>query len=115
MAAPDPQRECRAAHLPQPAQPFRRRHGGTGSPAGSCSQRGANRPGRICSPEEAEREFVAAQRAGVRLIALGEPEYPDRLQAIYDAPPLVAVRGQIATLLQPMVAMVGSRMRRALE
>ena len=37
---------------------------------------GANRPGRICSQEDAEREFVAARRAGVALIALGEPEYP---------------------------------------
>jgi DNA processing protein len=70
---------------------------------------GANRPGRIYSQEEAEREFAAARRTGVILIALGEPEYPARLQAIYDAPPLITARGELATLARPMVAMVGSR------
>jgi DNA processing protein len=70
---------------------------------------GASRTGRICSQEDAERELVAARRAGVALVALGEPGYPGRLQAIYDAPPLIAVRGEIASLGRPMVAMVGSR------
>ena len=31
---------------------------------------------------------------GVSLVALGEPDYPLRLQMIDDAPPLIAVRGQ---------------------
>jgi DNA processing protein len=70
---------------------------------------GASRTGRICSQEDAERELVAARRAGVALVAVGEPGYPGRLQAIYDAPPLIAVRGEIASLGRPMVAMVGSR------
>jgi DNA processing protein len=70
---------------------------------------GASRTGRICSQEDAERELAAARRAGVALVALGEPEYPGRLQAIYDAPALIAVRGEFASLGRPMVAMVGSR------
>jgi DNA processing protein len=70
---------------------------------------GASRTGRVCSQEDAERELLAARRAGVALVALGEPEYPGRLQAIYDAPPLIAVRGELASLGRPMVAMVGSR------
>lgn len=70
---------------------------------------GAARPIRIASVEEAEREVAAARRMGIRLIALGEPDYPLRLQAIDDAPPLLAVRGKIVVLAEPAVAMVGSR------
>jgi DNA processing protein len=70
---------------------------------------GAARAGRICSQEEAERELRAAARLGVELVALGEPEYPARLAAIADAPPLIGVRGQPGCLQRPMVALVGSR------
>lgn len=70
---------------------------------------GAKRPIKVASLEEAERELIASRRLGISLIALGEPEYPACLQAIDDAPPLLAVRGRIATLGEPAVAMVGSR------
>ena len=70
---------------------------------------GAERPGRICSQEEAERELRAAERIGVRFVALGEADYPARLAATDDAPPLLAVRGPIAALARPMLAIVGSR------
>jgi len=43
------------------------------------------------------------------LIALSESDYPPRLMMIDDAPPLLAVRGNLATLMQPMVAIVGAR------
>lgn len=70
---------------------------------------GAERPGRICTIEEAAREMELARRHGVSLVALGEPDYPSRLRRIDDAPPLIAVRGQATTLKNPMVAIVGSR------
>lgn len=70
---------------------------------------GADRPGRICTIEEATREFELARRHGVTLVALGEPDYPWRLRMIDDAPPLIAVRGRATTLTSPMVAIVGSR------
>jgi DNA processing protein len=63
----------------------------------------------IYSREEAEREIAAAQRLGVQFVAVGEPDYPRRLQAIDDAPPLLAVRGARAALAMPAVAIVGSR------
>jgi DNA processing protein len=46
---------------------------------------------------------------GVVFIGLGEPHYPRRLQAIDDPPPLIAVKGTLSALAQPMAAMVGSR------
>ena len=49
---------------------------------------GAARPGRICPIDEAEREIAAARRFGVSLIASCEPDYPQRLRMIDDAPPL---------------------------
>jgi DNA processing protein len=70
---------------------------------------GAVKPARLCSRDEAERELAAASRLGAALVALGEPDYPPRLRMIDDAPPLIAVRGRISTLAQPMIAVVGSR------
>jgi DNA processing protein len=70
---------------------------------------GAQRPGRIYSEEEAHAELAACQRAGVSLVAPGEAGYPPRLATLDDAPPLLGVRGDIATLMRPMIAIVGSR------
>jgi DNA processing protein len=70
---------------------------------------GAIKPAAICPRAEAEREMAAARRLGVTFVALGEPEYPPRLRMIDDPPPLVAVRGNLAALGAPMVAIVGSR------
>jgi len=70
---------------------------------------GAARAGRICSQDEAERELRAAARIAVRFVALGEIDYPARLAATDDAPPLLAVRGSSAYLARPMLAIVGSR------
>jgi DNA processing protein len=70
---------------------------------------GASGAVQICSRADAERELAAAKKLGVTLVALGEPNYPPRLQMIDDAPPLVAVRGNARALSLPMVAIVGSR------
>jgi DNA processing protein len=75
---------------------FARRGGAAGAP-------------RICSQADAEREIKAAAAIGVSLVAWGEPAYPLRLQMIDDAPPLIAVRGQLSALTMPMVAIVGAR------
>ena len=51
----------------------------------------------------------AARAHGIALVALGEADYPPRLQMIDDAPPLLAVHGEHAILARPLVAIVGSR------
>ena len=63
----------------------------------------------VCSREQAERELATAETLGAVFIALGEPDYPQRLRMIDDAPPLLAVRGNRAALAAPAVAIVGSR------
>jgi len=65
---------------------------------------GASAAVQICSRADAERELAAAAKLGVALVALGEPNYPPRLQMIDDAPPLIAVRGNARALALPMVA-----------
>lgn len=70
---------------------------------------GAAGPARICTAVMAEREIALAQTMGTTFVALGEPDYPMRLQTIYDAPPMVAIRGHLAAMAQPMIAIVGSR------
>jgi DNA processing protein len=74
------------------------------------ARRGGAR-GRIKIYDEAgaQRELDEARRHGIRFIALGEEDYPARLQAIDDPPPLLAMRGNSAIMAKPMVAVVGSR------
>jgi DNA processing protein len=70
---------------------------------------GASGPPRVFPRAEAEREIAAAQAMGIRLVALGEPDYSPRLQMVDDAPPLLAVRGKHSALALPLVAIVGAR------
>jgi DNA processing protein len=70
---------------------------------------GASGPASICARADAERELKAARSAGVSFVAQGEPGYPWRLGMIDDPPPLIAVRGHLAVLERPMIAVVGAR------
>src|SRR5438067_1894559 len=90
-------RHCGGANAALAALPDLARRGGASGPAG------------ICSRADAEREIKAARAFGVRLVATGEDDYPERLAMIDDAPPLLAVRGQPAVLGKPMIAIVGAR------
>lgn len=70
---------------------------------------GADRPGRICSEEDARAELAASKRIGVSLLAPDEAGYPPRLATLDDAPPLLGVRGAQEALMRQMLAVVGSR------
>jgi DNA processing protein len=73
------------------------------------ARRGGASGTRICSRDDAEAEIKAARIQGIAFAALGEPEYPARLQMIDDPPPLIAVRGNRGVFDRPLVAIVGSR------
>jgi DNA processing protein len=64
---------------------------------------------KICARAEAERELEAVDRAGAALVAWGEPDYPEALTAVEDAPPLLTVRGNRHLLQRRAVAVVGAR------
>lgn len=69
----------------------------------------AKRPLRIHTIQEAESELEAIERNGARLIGMGEPDYPLYLKQMLNPPPLVTMKGNIATLSKPPVAIVGAR------
>jgi DNA processing protein len=73
------------------------------------ARRGGRAHVRICTRDEAEREMALATRAGVALIALGEPDYPDLLQRIASPPPIIGLKGDVSVLRRPMIGIVGSR------
>jgi DNA processing protein len=64
---------------------------------------------RIPPRQDIEAEIEASARIGVRFIAIGELDYPPYLRQAEDAPPLLAVRGKSAVLMEPAVAVVGAR------
>lgn len=56
----------------------------------------------------AER-IAAWAEAGIALIAIGDPDYPEGLSALRTPPPLLYVRGELAARDAHAVAVVGSR------
>ena len=72
------------------------------------AERGGRRI-RLLGEAEARREMDALAALGGRMLALGEPDYPAALRAVDGAPPLAAMRGTVAALAKPVVAVVGSR------
>ncbi|WGH79901.1 DNA-processing protein DprA [Jannaschia ovalis] len=60
-------------------------------------------------PEEIRREVRAAKKAGARLLTLGAPGYPKRLEEVSDAPPVLWVQGEPKLLARRTVAVVGTR------
>jgi DNA processing protein len=70
---------------------------------------GADRPGRICSEQDARAELAASEKLGVHLVTSDEDGYPPRLAVLDDAPPLLGVRGLRDVLMRPIISVVGSR------
>jgi DNA processing protein len=61
------------------------------------------------SVELAHDEVAKAAAAGVQMFALDDAAYPARLRQIYDPPLVLYVRGNVAALSQPGIAVVGTR------
>ncbi len=59
--------------------------------------------------KEAYEEIERASLADVRIIARDEPSYPVNLSGTQDAPYFLFVKGNIATLNEKVVAIIGSR------
>jgi len=57
----------------------------------------------------AREEWSRAAQAGAQIVALDDPAYPPRLKQIYDPPVVLYVRGNVAALSEPGIAIVGTR------
>lgn len=72
----------------------------------------ARRGGKALSPPPMSRiddEIGALEKIKGRFVAWCEPEYPEALAAIEDAPPVIAVRGNVACLSKRCIGIVGAR------
>lgn len=56
-----------------------------------------------------EDELRRARAAGVRIVPFNDPDYPARLRMIADPPPVLYVKGALASADERAVAIVGSR------
>ncbi|MDT8068375.1 MAG: DNA-processing protein DprA [Terriglobia bacterium] len=61
------------------------------------------------SKQSAEQELARAAAAGVELLCLDDPDYPEPLKNIYDPPVILYIRGNRGTLNAPGIAVVGTR------
>ena len=62
-----------------------------------------------CPPGVIEAELKAAKTAKARLLCLGAADFPETLNDIPDAPPLLWAVGDVSLLHKPAIAMVGAR------
>jgi len=58
-------------------------------------------------------ELAAGERAGARLIVLGDADYPDMLAAVDPPPPLLWSLGDASLMARPCIAVVGARIASA--
>ena len=73
------------------------------------SRRGGRASIRVFTEAEAEAELEAADRAGARLVVMGEKGYPPALSHVDAPPPLLYAKGRPDLADAPIVAMVGAR------
>ncbi len=64
---------------------------------------------RVVTMAQAEDEMAALQKLGARLLAWGEPDYPEPLSYIPDPPPLLSVLGDVDLLNTSCLGIVGAR------
>ena len=70
---------------------------------------GRKRAIRIAARDDAEAEIEAAAAIGARLIAHGEPDYPEPLAEIDDPPPMISVLGDAGLAARRCLAVIGAR------
>jgi len=70
---------------------------------------GRAKPASVPSAAEIKREIDRAAKMGARYIAACEPDYPESLAAIEDAPPVITVGRDASLFTRPSVAIVGAR------
>ncbi|WP_158750716.1 DNA-processing protein DprA [Acidobacterium sp. S8] len=57
----------------------------------------------------ANDELEAMQKSGAAFLTYSDPDYPERLREIFDAPVLLWVRGDVSLLAKAAIAVVGTR------
>lgn len=76
---------------------------------GLAARAGRAKPATVPSATEIKGEIDRAALLGARYIASCEPDYPEALAAIDDAPPVITVGRDVSLFKRPSVAIVGAR------
>ncbi len=63
----------------------------------------------VCSLDKAKKELELAFKQNTHIIALIEPEYPELLRYVEDAPPILYAKGNLGVLQNKQIALVGAR------
>ena len=70
---------------------------------------GRTAPFAVTRASDVERELARLHKLGGRMLVLGEPDYPEMLAMLEDAPPVISVLGDPALLSRRAVGLVGAR------
>ena len=70
---------------------------------------GKKKPPRIMTVQQAEHELTALKNFGGSMIVFGDPEYPQWLSTVEDAPPVLNIIGSCDFLSKSSVGIVGAR------
>ena len=76
-------------------------------------RRGGSHGHTVPPVERIEAELEAGERAGARLIVLGDADYPEMLAAVDPPPPLLWTLGDASLMARPCIAVVGARIASA--
>ena len=76
---------------------------------GLAREGGRTTPFAIARASDAERELARVHKLGGRMLVLGEPDYPDLLALLEDAPPVISILGDPALLASRAIGLVGAR------
>ena len=71
--------------------------------------RGGGKAPKLASPDQVRREMDRVAELGARYLFLGQGLYPALLAEIEAAPPALMVKGNLALLEKPAIAIVGAR------
>lgn len=71
--------------------------------------RGGKKSFKLPSQSAIEDEIARSEKLKIKIIACCEPEYPEAVTALEDAPPLLMLRGQTALLHKRIIGIVGAR------
>tara|TARA_B100000686_G_scaffold353715_1_gene460436 strand:+ start:403 stop:1533 length:1131 start_codon:yes stop_codon:yes gene_type:complete len=70
---------------------------------------GRKRPLKACDPKRAEQELEGLNAIGGQLAIYTDPQYPQHLRALPDAPPVLSLLGETALLNNQGIGIVGAR------
>ncbi len=75
----------------------------------SMARRGGSKSFKLPPLSLVEDEIARIQKIDARLLALCEPDYPEALAAVEEAPPLLIARGHVSLLHKKGIGVVGAR------